>query len=80
MHVVMPSSGTLRQVEANIGCDCNTSETDDVRTVVSSETLPNKRDCVSGTTYNFPGLCSTVKSKAFKAIAQWVNMLDVSCM
>ena len=64
-----PFPGTLRQMKANQGCDGNTSERDVFSWVVSSGISPNSRENVSGTTCNFPGLCSTVKSKVYKAIA-----------
>ena len=38
------------------------------------------RDNVSGATCNFAGLCSTVKWKPCKEMAQRVHMLDMSCM
>ena len=39
-----------------------------------------KVEIMSLAIHNFLGSCSMVKPKPIKAMAQWVNMLDVSCM
>ena len=47
--------GTLRQIDARAGSCSN-----------DSSSTPNNRDNASGTTFNFPVTCFTVKSKVLK--------------
>ena len=63
------SSGTLRHLGGSFGL-----------AVSSFCSKANHRDNVSGTICNFPDLCFTVESYECNAIAQRVNMFDVSCI